>query len=802
MRTIFRDASRGVRLIRRQPGVSAIAMATLALGIGGTAVAFGVIDAAILRPLPYPHPEQLVGVRIDSRWQFDKTVRALTPSIEDLERLRDATTVVSHIAWSGGAGSWIIEGSSPTRVSSFRTREVTDAYFAMLGIRPAHGRLFTRADLVPGAPAVVILGHGFWQRRFGADPGAIGQVLPLRGQPSTVVGVLPAGFFDRHEPNDEDLWFPVRRTGQDPATRGQGTMHARLKPGVSLWDAERQLTFLMGGSMLLGDAPTEHRIRLESLEERTARDGVNHATVNGLVGAIGLVFLLACINVAGLLLARGATRQAEMAVRRSLGASRARLTRQLLTETFVLWIVGGVCGLLVASAGMQLVIAHLSQIVLPANSYPSLNLRVLAATAAFSAVAALVVGVLPASKLSRVRVATTIGSGDGGRSALSRRGSQLLIAAEITLTVLLLTSAALMARSFVRLNSVAPGLDTTAIVLDVSPVDDAPEHLRAYYPVLMDAIRRLPGVEAVGAGIGLIFDAGQFGFVAAMGPGASDSPIASVRPRTIQPGFFEALGIPVLHGRLPHTSDLSGVSGVWLNESLARLAFPDGPAVGRFVEVARAMREVIGIVADVNYTAPYGAPEPEVYLPSARLFESSPTLVVRARRPSAAMLEHLREAVRAAGPPVVIDRVQFVGDAIRSSEPIVLGAQWSGLFGVFGIVGSLLGLVGVFGTTAYAVARRTREIGVRVALGARPDDVVRLMLRDAVVPIAAGIGAGLFAATLAGSLVESLLFNTTPTDPGSLAAVALAVGTTGALAAWVPARRATRVDPIRALRAE
>ena len=526
-----------------------------------------------------------------------------------------------------------------------------------------------------------------------------------------------------------------------------------------------------------------------------------------IAGAVGLILLLACVNVAGLLLARGAARESELALRASLGAGRPRLIRQLLTESLVLALAGGGAGVFLAWLSLDAIVANIPMS-LPSNTSVTLNLRVLAATVALLVPTVLLFGLAPAMSLSRVRIGPALAR--GGRqpgSSLTRRGGQLLVASEVALAVVLVAGAGLMLRSFARLSAVDLGFDPDGLItMEALPLDRDPAAHKAYYTALVQRVRTLPGV----ASVGLVdnFPLGDGTSFTTLRGGGEPVPVSVFGTL---PGYFETIGVTLRAGRLPTDADLAaGLRGAVINAAAANALFPDGPAVG--LEVSPAAGDdpeswtVLGVIGDLRHGGPLGRWSenyPQVFFPlEPTEFDLNHAMMVVLRRSGRApdLGNRLREAARAIGPRVLIERVRTGNDWF--GDRVVTPRRRTVLLSLLGGLGLVLALVGVFGMTAYAVARRTSEIGVRMALGARPGRVVAAMVRDSAVPIAVGTLLGLGGAALATRVIESFLFETAPTDAATFAAVALASVAVGCLAALVPALRAARVDPVATLRAE
>jgi predicted permease len=705
--------------------------------------------------------------------------------------MAESSAVFSDLAISRNVLGQIVDGPEPERLRAF---EITEGYLGLYGVRPMLGRGIQADDTRVGAPAVVLLGYDYWQRRFNASREVVGQTIRFDEGPATIVGVLPASF-DRDTP----IWRPLLATPFLQSLRGAGTStDGRLRSGVTIERAERELTDILRRQP--GAAAGQRVIVRSGLAEAVSG---YRTTVNILTWAVALILLIACVNVAGLVLARGATRLPELAVRASIGAGRVRLVRQLLTENLLLSLVGGLAGVLVAWLALDTLVANIPMS-LPSNSPATINLRVLALSLTLTLVTGLVFGLLPALRLSRVSVTSVLARGARpAGSPLTRRGSHLLIAAEVSLSVILLAGAGLMVRSFGRLLSVDLGLhlDET-VTMEVVPVDPAPATSNSYYPALLETIRALPGVEAAGA-IDHLPLRGSSTMTGAKGDGEI---FVSVNIRQVLPGYFEAIGLLPRAGRVPSEGDRSsGRRVAVVNQTAQRMLFHDGAALGRAVVVGKAGTEpleIIGVVNDVRFRGPSGQIEPEVYLPFSPTDSRSRGLVVVVRPSGDArgLPDKLRQAARGVGPRVLLDRIR-PGSAWLDDR-VLTPKRRTVLLTLLGALGFVLALVGIFGMTAYAVARRTQEIGVRIAFGARPLDVVWTMVGDAAIPVGIGLVTGLGGAALATRIITTFLFNTAPTDPVTFVSVAVTIGVAAGVAAWIPARRASTIDPVKALRAD
>ena len=779
MSAFWQDVRYSLRLLMRQRGFAAVAILTLGLGIGASAALFSVIDAAVIRPLPYPHPEQLVELLVEEA--RPNGVGRLGPSRDEAREWRSNAAIAEVCVWR----SWnpiLVDTGEFERVPY---QDLSEGCLEMYGAGPVVGRAFSIDDTRVGAPAVVILGHAYWQRRFGASADVIGRTLRLPDGPATIVGVAPP-WFGREMGVFRALQFFAP---DQERLRGRGTTtEARLRSGVTPAQASAALS---GAS----------KVRADSLYDTTTRG--YGKTLRTLAGAVMLILLLACVNVAGLLLARGTARQTELAVRASIGATRARLVRQLLTESLLLAVGAGAVGVALAGVSLDAIVA-IVPLSLPSDAPATVNGPVLAFAAAAAVTSALLFGLVPALRLSGSARHSLAGASRRHGSALSRRNGQFLIAAEVAVAMILLAGAGVMVRSFARLVSEDLGFDAEQVAaMQVVPADPKPAILSTYYPRLVEAARQIPSVAHVGAVDTLPLIGGGTQTAAKAG-GSAWTPIDISQ---ILPGYFEAMGIPLVAGRLPTTDDAASARPIAVvSTDAAKTLFPDGSAVGGKVLLAgKQEREIVGVVGTVHH---WGAADkgssferPKVYVLFGQASTARPlSLVIRMRPNMPLPVEQLRTVAGQIGPRVFVEKFRPGADWISANT--IRARHRTQLFGLLGACGVVLALVGIFSMTAYAVASRTREIGVRMALGARADQVVGTVLRDAAWPVAIGTIAGLAGAATATKVIASFLFNTSPTDPLTFGLVAATLACVGTLAAWIPARHAARVDPLIALRAE
>lgn len=785
----MQDLRFGIRQLLRRKGSSLLAIVTVALGVGATTAIFSVVDSTMLRPLPYPNPEQLVSVGLTETLPDGKTSRP-GPSMEDMLRLRTATDVFSSVEGFGSiANGYISDGATPERL---QVVTFTEGYLAQHAVRPLLGRDFMASDMTGTSPLVALLGYGYWQARYGGQD-VLGQTIRLGDHVATIVGVLPRTF----NPNTP-VSVPLIVTPDEFGRRGLGSrinIVARLQPGVTL-DAATQR-----GSVVLGGPAT---VRLTSRLATVTTPQL--PTVKVLLGGVGLLLLLACVNVAGLLLARGATRQSEVAVRASLGATRSRLIRQLLIESLVIAVPGAALGVLLAWITLDAVVANVP-LVIPSNSPAAINLTVLLGTMLLLIPTVLIAGLLPAVRLSRVQLSAALMSGGRhGSTPLSRRGGQLLIGIEVALAVVLVSGAGLMLRSMMHLSHVDLGYEPRGLVtMQVLPLDQSPGVHAQYYASLLDRVRRLPGVES--AAISNYFHMGTGMRTSAVRGSGGAEMVASY---SVSPDYFATVGARLSEGRWPTQAEIdAGVRPVVLNQKAAALLFPDGSALGRTVMSsgpAARPATVVGVMEDVRNDGPTGTgrfyPQ-HVFFPLDAApddLTAAMTLIVRVNDHTRSLGNDLRTLAGALGPRVLVERIRSGEELLAAG--VLTPKRRTVMLALLGGLGLLLAIVGIVGVTAFAVARRTREIGVRLAFGARPRQVVAVVLRDAVIPVLAGTLVGAGASYVATDAIRSFLFGVTPTDPWTLSTVSIAVALFGVAAAWVPALRATKVDPMDCLRAD
>ncbi len=818
MSTLAHDLRFAVRTFIARPTFTAVALLTLALGIGANTAIFSVVNAVLLRPLPYEDPDRLV-VILSTRVRSGDQRGNIAPA-DFLDFARTATSL-ERAGANGWVGYTTVTGADePERVGNVR---VTWNFLRTLGVDPMLGRHFREDEDLPGGDRTAIISHGLWQRRFGSDRDIIGRTINLDSNPTTIIGVMPPTFrhIEHYPDREADIitlyqFEPVDGNRGGHFIRGLG----RLKPGVALEQVRAELQTI--ASQLEAEYPTTNTGKGATaypLNDEIV--GETRSALLILLGAVGLVLLIACANIANLLLANGATRHKELGIRAALGAGGGRLVRQLLTESLVLALAGGACGAVLALWTTR-ALSTLSAETLPRADGIDLDATVLGFTLLIASATGLLFGLAPALQAARADLNLAIGEGGRGtsRGAARRQIRNALIVGEVALSLVLLIGAGLLLKSLDKLQNTNPGF-TVETVLSAQlslPSAEYPEaRTVAFYEQLSEAIDSLPGVSAVGATnilpLSRNYDGRGFQIdERPMPPGENPS----AQARSVHPGFFDAMGIRLLRGRLFDIRDVADAPlVVVINEASAREFWPEGDAIGKRLtynagvpreeqQVAGGLgsREIIGIVSDTKHLALAAAAEPFFYTPHAQIpHMRDMTLVVQSDSTDPASLAGLiRREVATLDPDVPLFRVLTLASLISSAtaEPRFQTL----LLGTFAAIALLLALVGVYGVIAYTVSQRTHEIGLRMALGAGSGEVTRMLLSEGMTPVLIGIGVGLVGAFGLTRVLTSMLYDVSVTDPATYVAVPGALIATALLASYIPARRAMRIDPGSALRGE
>jgi putative ABC transport system permease protein len=798
------DLLYALRRLFKAPAFTIVAVVTLALGVGANSAIFSVVNGVLLKPLPYPEPDRLVGV-----YHTTGGNRAVMSGPNFTDIAKSATTLESAAAISTGRMILTGEGE-PTRLP---VAEVSASLFNVLRVRPALGRTFHANENTPGSTGVVILSHALWQQRFGGDAGVIGKRITLDGEPKEVVGVMPAGF---SYPSGREAWLPIDYD-EGFVTKQRGAWYldvvARLRPNVTPQQSAAEVETL-GRQLARAYPDANAEIGMTTYPLLESMVGDIRRAVLVLLAAVGFVLLIACTNVANLLLARAAAREIEMAVRTALGARRSRLVRQLLTESVLLSLVGAGLGLLLAVWGVDLLV-KLKPAGIPRLDNVGVDGAVVLFTIATAIVTGVLFGLVPAFSATRVSNALK----EGGRGAIGARSGNrirgVLVVAELALAVMLLAGAGLLLRSFMKLQAVDPGFKVgPALTFDLTLPDARykdDETRLAFFDRLLPRLRALPGVRSASSVMGLPLSGLDFiiSFEVKGRPPVPPAQEPAMQVRVATPDYFSTIGIPLKRGRLFTGDDTAGSPRVALiTESAARQYFPNEDPIGKTITLgwrrraskAPAGGEVVGIVGDVKDAGLNEPNPPQIFLPYRQWPVGSMTMILETGVPPTSLTDAVRAEVYAVDSSLPVSNVSTL-DAIVAKS-ISQQRFYMLLLTIFASVALALAAIGIFGVLSYAVSQRTREIGIRMALGAQARSVVRLIVRQALLLVACGVAAGLALGLLLSQTMTKMLFDIQPTDPATYAVVSAVLAAVALVASYVPARRATRVDPIVALRSE
>jgi ABC-type antimicrobial peptide transport system permease subunit len=826
METFIKDIRFGVRSLLRRPGFTSIAVLTLALGIGASTAIFSVVDGVLLRPLPYPEAERIVQLR-----EINSAGRQISFAEPNYLDVRARSSTLETVAQYGGELTTVTGGSEPVRAL---TLAVSQDFFHVLGTKPVVGRTFLPEESKPGSTPVAVVSYGFWQRLLGGKSDLAGTTLRLMDQNVTVVGVMPAGFAF---PQKAELWIPRELFPQETSRSAHNwSVVARLRPGVTTEQAKTEV------SAIANQLKQEYGKDMDAVnftvvpQQEYMVGNVRSALVMILV-AVGFLLAVACANVANLLLAQVTARQREFAVRSALGATRLRLARQFITENLVLALTAGALGVLLSFWGVDLLLG-LNQQSLPRMSEIGVNARAVAFTLGLSLLIAAVLGVVPLLRFSTRDLETSLREGgSGARGYSGRHLRSLLVVAQMALTLILLVGAGLLGKSFYHLLRIDPGFQTeSAVTMELSlpnpRMDEqryqqfmqsykrlmeqgvAPEttlqlsaeeeRQRQFQRQLMERLSATPGVVAIGS----------IDHLPLAGGGPDGTFLINNNPtkqghadyRLASSGYFAAMRIPLLRGRTFDRSDQPGSpNAAVVSQSLVRKYWPNEDPIGQTIQFGNMdgdlrLLHIVGVVSDVHDYGVDVPVSPTIYANALqRLPSSSLSVVVRAQAGPSALVPAMREAVRSLDRQLplnfrTLDQV-FSSSLDQRRFSLVI-------FGVFGCVALLLAAMGIYGVTSYAVAQRTQEIGIRMALGARMIDVLKLVLRNGMSLVLIGAAVGVAGALATTRVMSSLLFGVAPTDLATFAAVVVILVIVALVACYIPARRATKVDPLVALRYE
>jgi putative ABC transport system permease protein len=807
---LSQDLRYALRTLVRWPGFSAVVILTLALGIGANAAIFSIVNAVLLRPLPYTNPERLVFV-FGTPTDGDSAKVGRSSSFPDFADIRTRSRSFSQIA-AFSVQQTTVTGKQfePAIVSG---APVTANLFPMLGVSPLLGRSFAADEDRPGAPPAVIVSHEFWQQRLSANPNVIGTSISINGRPATIVGVMRPRFTF---PGATAVWFPAGEPN-DPRARGQHsyTILGRLAPSVAMTTANREVAGI--AKQLETEYPAlnaKRGARVESMTEAIVGNVRPQLLV--LLGSVVLVLLIVCVNVANLFLARAASRTREVAVRTALGAGSRRLARQFLTESFVITSIGSVLALFVAYWGSKLLVSK-APTSIPRASEIGIDGNVLLFLLGLAVVTAAIFGVLPALQMSRgMPIESLREGGRGTRGGLAKRGlRQALVVSEVALAVVLVVGASLLVKSFWKMQRVNPGFVPERMLVVQIQLPQSRyggfadgDRVRAFYADLYNRIGARPEVQSVAVAMQHPLAPGwtsSFTIDGREPPPNGQEPESSIRP--VMPGYFRAVGAKLLRGREILASDAVGAPGVVvINESFARLHFPNEDPIGRRILRSSWWKgmpdsyQIVGIVADERFNGPRAPADPATYFSLAQFTFNDNWLLVRTKNDAKAFVPTMRQLVWSMDRDLPLENVRTMDELLDDS---VADSRFNtALLSLFAAVALLLAAIGIYGVLAYTVAQRTSEIGIRMALGAQRSSVLRLVVGNGLTLTLVGIAIGAAVALVATRSLDRLVFGVSTSDPGVFAFVALTLSAVAAVAAAVPALRASRVDPIEALRSE
>jgi predicted permease len=816
---VVRDLRYAFRMLRKTPGFTVIALVTLAIGIGVNTAVFTVVNALLFNPLPYPEPERLATILTVSRSEQGgvfKRPQGLDGAT--FIALRDnVKTIDVAVQGSGGWGVGV-NMVAQNAAANVKQSRVSANYFKVLGVPPFMGREFTADEDRPGGPAVAVLSHALWTRVFHGDPNIIGAAMLLRGEPYSVVGVMPAGF---NSGTPADVWTPVRSSATGEGGGINYALYARLRPGVS-WEQANAEVVQIASPVMVKMFQEGTSVQCWLMPLQAAETGGIRQPLYMLWGAVGLVLLIACVNVAGLLIARSGLRAREIAMRMALGSGRRAIIRQLLVESAVLALAGGAAGIGVGWLVLEL-LKDLGADVFDFGYPVALDGRVLAATLLGALGTSVLFGLVPAMHASRVDVQGTLTEGAtrsvaGGRG---RRSRQILVVCEVALGVVLLVSAGLLVRTFVHLRGLSPGFDPSSVTNATISLQDKryedPVRVRALFDETLAAIRRQPGVQSAGVTLGLPYTRLlNMGFGRVEGATEEDKG-GMTNLSYITPGYVEALRIPLKQGRTFNDSDGAAAPPVAIvNERFVQRYYKDQEIIGKHIRIAGSEREIVGVIGNARATSsglggdrsplvePYSVYVPASQVPAGSFRQwhvwFSPSWVVRSSAPMTTLAETIRQAVRTVDPLLPVAKIETMG-GVQSAALASQRFTMSLVVGL-GAVALLLAAIGIHGLIASSISERTRELGIRLALGASSLQVLRTVVVPGIAMAAIGVLLGIAGALAAVRLLRSFLWGVQPTDPITFVTVVVGLLAVAFMASIIPALRVLRLDPALTLRAE
>ena len=804
---LSQDVRYALRTLAKNPAFTAVAVLTLALGIGANSAIFSVVNGVLLRPLPFPHPEQLLRV-----WQDEMDNGKAEPgpvSAVNLDDWRARRRVIADMAGyfyrEGMSGTDLTGVGEPQRLS---TAFVTPGFWSTLGVTPLLGRVPRDDEMIRGSnDRLIVLSYAFWQREFGGSSSVIGRRVTL-GESYEVVGVMPPSF--QFPSPLVQVYIPYSTIPDQSIPRIRPVrildVVARLKAGTTIAQANAEMNSITRG---LAEQYPENR-NLGAASVAPLHDSIVGKVRTGLLvllGAVGFVLIITAVNLASLLLARATAREREFAIRVALGAERGRIVRQLFTESVILALIGGLLGLVVAQVGGRFLV-HLAAGQLPRAEAVGLDYRVLAFTLVISLLTGVAFGLVPALRSSTPELQDTLREGTRGSTGGAGGLRNALVVAEVALALILVVGAGLMTRSFVKLLQTDLGFSPShriAVNYSISTTRHAKSaETRQTYQAMLEKVRSVPGVIAAGAVRDLPFhgDGEQISFLP---PGGAPGPSGERPPATLMftsDGFFKAMGIPLIAGRDLSPQDRQDAPLVFvINQALAKKYFPGQNPVGQTLTLGDTNHvPIVGVVGDVRQKSVDEIPEPRIYASVYQIFRVKVNLVVRTQGDPQAMIRRVKEAIRTVDPQQTFTSASTLEDSV--GEAVARPRLLTVLLGLFGGLGLVLGALGIYGVLAYLVTQRTREIGVRLALGAQRRDVLGMVLGRGLKLAGLGIVIGIAGALALTRLMQGVLYGVSPTDPLTFVGVAIALLAVAAFASWLPALRATRVDPLVALHYE
>lgn len=821
MHTLWQDIRYGARMLLKNPGITFVVILALALGIGANTAIFSVVNAVLLRPLPYPEPDSLLFLN-----ERSPVLDEMSISYPNFTDWRNQNHVFEKIGVYNRESYNLTGAGEAERIL---TAQASADLFYALRVNAAVGRVFTNEEDQPGGTPVVVLSHGLWQRRFGGQMSILNQPLTLNGKSYTVIGVMPQGF---QYPSRVEMWVPVGQLSGDPNWKERGNHPglyavARLKPGATLAQAQADMENIATNlEKQYPDSNAGNRVRIRTLMETYVSDVRSALWV--LFGAVAFVLLIACANIANLLLARATARQKEMAIRSAMGAGRWRIARQLLTESVLLSITGGILGLLIARWCVDFIL-YISPNAIPRSKEISLDWRVLAFTIGVSFLTGILFGLVPAMQAGVVDVHETLK--ETGRGTTRRHWLRSsLVVVEVASTLVLLIGAGLMIRSFYRLQNVNPGFSYARLASFTVSLPEKKyvneDQTIPFYKRLLENTRTLPGVEAVAAASGLPLgnNGWQTSFVVDGQPRPPRDQTPLMEACTVTPDYFRAMNIPLLRGRYFTDQDdrsflagrdlskldegarfVAGVNSIIIDEEFARRHWPNEDAVGKRIKMggddSPVFLTVLGVVGRVKMEGlSQDSNRVQGYFPFWQLPFNGMTVIIKATGDPNQLIASAREQVKQLDPEQPIYNIKTM-DEIRAES--VSGERLNlTLFSIFAGIALVLAVVGIYGVMSYTVTQRTHEIGIRMAIGAQQRDVFKMVLGQGMMLALIGIAIGLVGAFALTRLMASMLFGVTATDPATFAAIAVLLTAVALMACYLPGRRATKVDPVISLRYE